>query len=99
MRDAAKNYYSFTILVVLEGGQTRRVETRVNAGEILVKINGEERRVPAGGTVATLLDYLGMEAERVAVELNRQIVRKGEWGTAAVGEGAEVEIVMFVGGG
>lgn len=70
-----------------------------NTGEILVKINGEERSVPAGKSVRGLLDYLGIEADRVAVELDRKIVRKGDWARTMVGAGAEVEIVMFVGGG
>ncbi len=70
-----------------------------NTGEILVKINGEERSVPAGKSVGGLLEFLGIEADRVAVELDRRIVRKGDWAGTMVGAGAEVEIVMFVGGG
>lgn len=70
-----------------------------SVGEILVKINGEERRIPAGKSVRGLLDFLGIEADRVAVELDRKIVRKADWEGTAVGTGAEVEIVMFVGGG
>jgi len=55
--------------------------------------------VPHGLNVAGLLAFLKIDAERVAVELNRSIVRKVEWESAAVGEGAKVEIVWFVGGG
>jgi sulfur carrier protein len=99
LRDAAKNYCSFTILVVSEGGQTGEYFMAENMGEILVKVNGEERSVPEGKSVRELLEFLAIDAERVAVELNRRIVRKGEWDATPVLAGAEVEIVMFVGGG
>lgn len=64
-----------------------------------VLLNGENRRVPGGLTVETLLRHLELDASRVAVELNRQIVRKDAWAGAPVEEGAQLEIVMFVGGG
>ena len=64
-----------------------------------IKVNGEARTVPAGLTVATLLAHLDVPADRVAIELNRRIVRKGQWAETEVAAGAEVEIVMFVGGG
>ncbi len=70
-----------------------------NAGEILVKINGEERLIPAGKSVRGVLEHLGIEVERVAVELDRKIVRKTDWDGTIVGRGAEMEIVVFVGGG
>lgn len=50
-------------------------------------------------TVATLLSWLNMDASRVAVELNREIVRQPAWATSEVNEGAQVEVVWFVGGG
>jgi thiamine biosynthesis protein ThiS len=51
---------------------------------------------------ATLLDVvrsLGLEPERVAVELNRTIVKRDLWTSTLVDAGAEIEIVQFVGGG
>lgn len=62
-------------------------------------INGERREVPSGLSVAGLIEFLGVDAQRVAVELNREIVRKAQWGETMVEAGAEVEVVMFVGGG
>lgn len=62
-------------------------------------MNGEAREIAEGSTVLSMLQQLGVDAGRVAVELNRQIVRKGEWGGTVVEEGAQVEIVEFVGGG
>ncbi len=66
---------------------------------IEIKVNGEARTVPAGLTVATLLTHLDVPADRVAIELNRRIVKKGQWSDTEVAAGAELEIVMFVGGG
>jgi thiamine biosynthesis protein ThiS len=64
-----------------------------------VIVNGESRSVPYGLTVVQLLEWLGIEPARVAVELNRSIVRQGDWGSTPVGAGAQIEIVQFVGGG
>jgi len=66
---------------------------------IEIVVNGRAQRVPEGLNVRGLLAFLEIDASRVAVELNRSIVRKPEWSSAVVGEGASVEIVWFVGGG
>lgn len=64
-----------------------------------IRLNGEPRRIPAGTTVAGLLRLLGIQGDRVAVELNRAIVRRPDWEAAAIGHDAAVEVVHFVGGG
>jgi thiamine biosynthesis protein ThiS len=64
-----------------------------------VVLNGEPRRVPQGFHVARLLEFLAIDPSRVAVELNRAIVRKQDWNATAVEDGAELEVVWFVGGG
>ncbi len=69
------------------------------AQTIEIVVNGKPQHVPEGLNVAGLLTFLKVDPERVAVELNRSIVRKPEWGNAMVGEGANVEIVWFVSGG
>ena len=61
--------------------------------------SGEPKRVPDGLNLATLLVWLGVDASRVAVEHDRKIVRKAEWEATPVRDGAEIEIVWFVGGG
>jgi sulfur carrier protein len=66
---------------------------------ITVALNGERREVPEGLSVATFLTHLALPADRVAVELNRVIVRKADWESATISDGAEVEVVHFVGGG
>ena len=66
---------------------------------ITVVLNGEPREVPEGLTVATFLGHLGMPLDRVAVELDRRIVRKTDWESVSIFNGAQVEVVHFVGGG
>ena len=61
-------------------------------------INGEERQFDAP-TVVALLEQLGVKGDRVAVELNREIVPRAEWAKAALRDGDRLEIVHFVGGG
>ena len=46
-----------------------------------------------------IIERLGMKADRVAVELNRQIVSRGDWASTFLREGDRLEIVHFVGGG
>ncbi|HET8548915.1 MAG TPA: sulfur carrier protein ThiS [Bryobacteraceae bacterium] len=64
-----------------------------------IVLNGEPREVPENITVLGLLRYIAVPPERVAVELDREIVRKQDWERAVVRPGAQVEVVMFVGGG
>jgi thiamine biosynthesis protein ThiS len=66
---------------------------------IRVYINGEPHHLPARQTVANLLAALNVPAERVAIELDKTLIRKREWESTLVGDGAQVEIVEFVGGG
>lgn len=64
-----------------------------------LQINGEEREFPDSLTLAALLEQLGMKADRVAVELNREIVRRELWQQTQLKPGDRLEIVQFVGGG
>lgn len=66
---------------------------------IPIVINGEAQQVPAGLNIRNLVAHLGLDPARVAVELNRRLVRKPEWDATAVEAGAVLEIVTFVGGG
>jgi sulfur carrier protein len=80
---------------VREHGVNVTLETKT----IAIMVNGEPRQVPEGLNVAALLKFLEIDAAKVAVELNREIVRKPEWEQAKVLDGAQVEVVWFVGGG
>ena len=64
-----------------------------------VTVNGEDRELPDGSTVAELLDALALGGARVAVERNREIVPRAEHRTARISSGDRLEIVTFVGGG
>lgn len=64
-----------------------------------LQINGEEREVTEGLTLAALLEQLAIKADRVAVELNREIVRREAWAQTRLQPGDRLEIVQFVGGG
>jgi len=61
-------------------------------------INAEEREL-AASTLDELVAELGMKADRVAVELNREIVPRARWSETALHDGDRLEIVHFVGGG
>jgi thiamine biosynthesis protein ThiS len=63
-----------------------------------VKVNGESREVPEAQNVRALLQSAGLTPEKVAVELNRRLLRSDRYDTP-LKEGDEVEIVTFVGGG
>jgi sulfur carrier protein len=65
-------------------------------------INGDERDFDGGPTpftLAALVEALGMKADRVAVELNRDIVPRDRWADTRLNEGDRLEVVHFVGGG
>ena len=64
-----------------------------------LQLNGEPREFPDGLTVAALVEHLGMKADRVAVELNLEIVPRPNWAATNLKEGDKLEIVHFVGGG
>jgi sulfur carrier protein len=62
-------------------------------------VNGEERAVAEGTTVAGLLADLGLSRQHVAVEANREIVPRTEHALRVLAAGDRLEIVTFVGGG
>lgn len=69
------------------------------ADGIVIRVNGETRRAPAGATLGTLLAALELAPAKVAVERNRAIVPRSAYGETPLADGDEVEIVAFVGGG
>ncbi|HKV49059.1 MAG TPA: sulfur carrier protein ThiS [Candidatus Acidoferrales bacterium] len=64
-----------------------------------IRINGEEREVPDGLSVAALLAHLGMANDRVAIERNLDILPRTSWANTDVQPNDSFEIVHFVGGG
>lgn len=66
---------------------------------IEIQVNGERHHATVGQTVADLLNALDIKPERVAVELNLQILDRGEFSRRALSPGDRVEILSFIGGG
>jgi sulfur carrier protein len=64
-----------------------------------IQINGTERDFPSPLSLQRLLEHLGMKADRVAVELNCNIVPREHWAEKSLNDGDQLEIVHFVGGG
>jgi thiamine biosynthesis protein ThiS len=64
-----------------------------------ITLNGEPYTLGAPITVSDLLRHLQIDARRVAVELNLQVLKRASYDTTVVNEGDEVEVVNFVGGG
>jgi len=69
------------------------------AGSFEIMVNGKPRGVPAGTTVASLLDSLGMRPGMIVVEYNREILPRDGYGDVHLASGDRLELVHFVGGG
>jgi thiamine biosynthesis protein ThiS len=64
-----------------------------------IQLNGEPQVLAAPMSVTALLGTLEVDPRRVAVEVNRVVVRRAQYDATVIGDGAEVEIVAFIGGG
>lgn len=64
-----------------------------------VILNGEQREIREGATIADVAQELGLGTRRIAVEVNRNIIPRDEYATCRLQTGDQVEIVHFVGGG
>ncbi|MBV8856466.1 MAG: sulfur carrier protein ThiS [Acidobacteria bacterium] len=64
-----------------------------------VELNGEPKELAEGTTLLSLVEQLSLAPERLAVELNHNVVRRADWPATRLSEGDRVEIVHFVGGG
>jgi sulfur carrier protein len=67
--------------------------------EIQIVVNGQVRQVPEGLSLALVLAHLEVASDRVAVELDRKIIRREDWSHTLVAPGMVLEVVQFVGGG
>jgi thiamine biosynthesis protein ThiS len=74
--------------------------TEAVAGEVVLAVNGAERRVPEGWTVADLLASLELDARTVVIERNGTILRdRSSFASIGLASDDSIEIVHFVGGG
>ncbi len=74
-------------------------ESQAPGSTIQVRLNGKLRDVGAGLTVRGLIESLDLNPALVVVELNREILSRGQYADVPVQEGDTVELVHFVGGG
>jgi thiamine biosynthesis protein ThiS len=68
-------------------------------GTITINVNGEQRSIGGGLSVAGLLADLGLDRRKVAVERNLEIVPKSRFDATLLTDGDRLEIVHFIGGG
>ena len=66
---------------------------------VRITLNGEKRRLETALTVAQLLESLGLTGQRVAVEVNREIVPRSRYADAVLKDNDRVEVVRAIGGG
>ena len=66
---------------------------------MLLQVNGEPREFDPPMTVASLVERLGLDGRKIAVERNLEIVPRSAYPSTALDEGDRLEIVNFVGGG
>ncbi len=82
---------------------TNAINNNAPAQQILdpirINVNGESRETSSGSTITNLLDQLGLNAGRVAIEYNLQILPKSKWPETKLSADDRLEIVQFVGGG
>ncbi len=64
-----------------------------------ISVNGKPKELDEGASVLDLLQQLGLQPRRVAVERNKRIVRRNDFDDTVLTDGDEVEIVTLVGGG
>jgi sulfur carrier protein len=64
-----------------------------------VLVNGEEKDLSDATSLSELITALDLPVARIAIELNREVVRRSDWGSTMLNDGDRIEIVHFVGGG
>ena len=64
-----------------------------------VLVNGDEKDFSSPISLAGLIEELDLPASRIAIELNREVVRRSDWGGTMLEDNDRIEIVHFVGGG
>jgi len=64
-----------------------------------VEINGETKEIPRELNLNELLEYLSMPSRLLAIELNKEVVRRKDWGETRLKDSDVIEVIHFVGGG
>jgi thiamine biosynthesis protein ThiS len=66
---------------------------------MFITVNGEKKEVQTDVNLSQLLENLSLAKERIAIELNKTVVRKKDWESIKINDADRIEIVHFVGGG
>ena len=66
---------------------------------IIITVNGKNHNVSAGLSILSLLKLLDINPSQVAIEYNREIIDRGQFGSICLKERDNLEIITFVGGG
>ena len=64
-----------------------------------ITVNGEKRQIHAEVNLSELLKNLALPDERIAIELNKEVIRKKDWADTKINDADRIEIIHFVGGG
>ena len=64
-----------------------------------ITVNGEAKDIARQINLSELLELLALPSERIAIELNREVVRKKDWANITLKDADRIEVVHFVGGG
>lgn len=64
-----------------------------------VFVNGETKEIAENFNLNELLKHFSLPDERIAIELNKEVVRKKDWGNIKINDADKIEIIHFVGGG
>ncbi|HUR99137.1 MAG TPA: sulfur carrier protein ThiS [Pyrinomonadaceae bacterium] len=70
-----------------------------NLDGMKITLNGEIKELEAEVNLNRLLELFSLPSQRIAVELNREVVRRKDWGDTLIKDADRIEIVHFVGGG
>jgi len=66
---------------------------------VVIFVNSKQQEIAADSSLEKLVELLGMQEKKVAIEVNTELVTRGQWREFKLTEGDRVEIVTFVGGG
>jgi thiamine biosynthesis protein ThiS len=64
-----------------------------------VTINGQTEEISDELNLSALLKHFSLPQERIAIELNKEVVRKKDWENIKIADGDKLEVIHFVGGG
>jgi sulfur carrier protein len=80
--------------------KSRRPKQKIEiVAAINILLNGENREVPGEVDLAFLLELFSLPQQRIAIELNNNVIRRAAWPETVVHDRDKIEVVHFVGGG